>query len=67
MMLRQLVVESGIVLTLTTLLLALAATVGLPGRPEASRAAADETATATSQGSGTGGYHVVTGFHFRLD
>jgi len=44
-MLRQLVIESGIVVTLTSLLLGLAATVGLPGRPETSRAAAGETAT----------------------
>ncbi len=66
-MLRQLAIESGIVMTLTTLLLALAATVGLPGRPETSRAAAEETTTTTSQASGTSGDRAAPGFVYHSD
>lgn len=40
-MLKQVVVESGIVLVLTTLLVALAATAGLPGRPDRPARAAE--------------------------
>ena len=48
-MLRQLVIESGIVVTLTSLLLALAATIGLPGRPDRPARAA-EVATESLSG-----------------
>ncbi len=41
-MLRRLAIESGIIFTLTSLLLVVAATVGLPGRTESPRAEAAE-------------------------
>lgn len=55
-MLRQLAIESGIVLTLTTLLFALAATVGLPGRPNRPARAAEEPSS-VSRASQGGAYH----------
>jgi len=51
-MLRQLAIESGIVLTLTTLLLGLAATVGLPGRPDRPARAAEVATESASESSG---------------
>jgi hypothetical protein len=42
-MMRRLAFESGVVFALTSALLFLAATAGIPGRPEAPQAAASET------------------------
>jgi hypothetical protein len=68
-MLRQLAIESGIVVTLTSLLLGLAATVGLPGRPDRPARAAEATTagTATSQASWTGRYLAAPEFSSRSD
>ena len=56
-MIRQLVIESGIVVTLTSLLFGLAATVGLPGRPDTPARAAEEPPSVSSGASQGGGYH----------
>jgi hypothetical protein len=55
-MLRQLAIESGIVLTLTTLLLALAATAGLPGRSDTPARAAEVPPSVSGGASHGDGY-----------